>query len=188
MTKINNLILFRATSPKVAAGVKSPNPTSANTNNNSNNNPTNSASTNNNNNNNNNNNATTTASSNSSTAATKSPTPLAFTPTSVLRKMTAEQQPQPKDGDGNKNKYNELIQAQAKIQRQNELLKIQAAQAAQAAQQSSRFLANSQLLQLRSPQQQWPMTKQPIQQPMQQGRLQMGKFKAISETRLLYLK
>lgn len=76
--------------------------------------------------------------------------------------MTAEQQPQPKDGDGNKNKYNELI----KLQRQNELLKIQAAQVAQ----SSRFLPNNQLLGLRSPQQQWSMPKQPMQQPMQQGR------------------
>ena len=77
--------------------------------------------------------------------------------------MTAEQQSQPKDGDGNKNKYNELI----KLQRQNELLKIQ--QAAQVA-QSSRYLANNhQLLGLRSPQQQWSMPKQPMQQPMQQG-------------------
>lgn len=74
--------------------------------------------------------------------------------------MTAEQQPQTKDGDGNRNNKFELIQAKL---RQNELMKIQAAQ-------SSRFLANSQLLGLRPPQQQWPMQKQLFPQSMQQGK------------------
>ncbi|KAL0266366.1 UNVERIFIED_CONTAM: hypothetical protein PYX00_008932 [Menopon gallinae] len=180
----------RVSSPNVAA--KSPNPATS-TNNPVNNNQPSSASSNINNNvnnttannnvnnsisncsnnsnsnvNSNNNNAsmpvTTGSSSNSnnsnSTTATKSPTPFAFTPTSVLRKMTAEQQPQTKDGDGNRNNKFELIQAKL---RQNELMKIQAAQ-------SSRFLANSQLLGLRPPQQQWPVQKPPFQQSMQQGR------------------
>ncbi|KAK6621247.1 hypothetical protein RUM43_011553 [Polyplax serrata] len=101
------------------------------------------------------------------TSATKSPTPLAFTPTSVLRKMTAEQQQpvQVKDGDGNKlNKYNELYQA--KLQRQSELFKAQ----------SSRFLANNQLMGLRSPHQQWLGQKQPVQQPLQpQPQQQQGR-------------
>ncbi|KAL0266379.1 UNVERIFIED_CONTAM: hypothetical protein PYX00_008932 [Menopon gallinae] len=178
----------RVSSPNVAA--KSPNPATS-TNNPVNNNQPSSASSNINNNvnnttannnvnnsisncsnnsnsnvNSNNNNAsmpvTTGSSSNSnnsnSTTATKSPTPFAFTPTSVLRKMTAEQQPQTKDGDGNRNNKFELIQAKL---RQNELMKIQAAQ-------SSRFLANSQLLGLRPPQQQWPVQKPPFQQSMQQ--------------------
>ncbi|EEB20270.1 eukaryotic translation initiation factor 4E transporter, putative [Pediculus humanus corporis] len=106
--------------------------------------------------------STTTTRTSVSATTKSSPTPLAFTPTSVLRKMTADQQPQIKDGDGNKlNKYNELFQA--KLQRQNELFK---------ATQSSRFLANNQLLGLRnSQQQQWSVQKQPIQQqPIQQGR------------------
>ncbi|KAL0266368.1 UNVERIFIED_CONTAM: hypothetical protein PYX00_008932 [Menopon gallinae] len=65
----------------------------------------------------NNNNAsmpvTTGSSSNSnnsnSTTATKSPTPFAFTPTSVLRKMTAEQQPQTKDGDDVRNSFHQFL-------------------------------------------------------------------------------